>query len=106
MYYTLDVPQWAAVLDRSDIPHDFKLSFGGFTAVAVSLVLPWKYSEQIVTYIADHVLYPPSREFYVNKYLPELKEAVKNVHVPILDKLRITQKGLGLILKIAYAFLY
>jgi len=56
MYYALDVPMWAAVLDESDYPHNFELSFGGFIGVAVSIVFPWRFTQALMTLLADTLL--------------------------------------------------
>lgn len=59
-----------------------------------------------MTFIADKVLSDSSKDFYVNKFLPELEEGVKNVKVPILDKFKLLQRAIGLVIKLIYAFLY
>lgn len=41
MFYAQKVPIWAEVLETSDFPHDFELSFAAFVATCVSLVAPW-----------------------------------------------------------------
>lgn len=41
MFYDQKVPIWAEVLETSDFPHDFELSFAAFVATCVSLIAPW-----------------------------------------------------------------
>lgn len=49
---------------------------------------------------------PDQSDFLVNKYLPILQDATKDIRVPLGEKLTITSMGIGVIVKILFAFLY
>lgn len=107
MFYDQEVPIWAEVLETSDFPHDFELSFAAFVATCVSLVLPWSVTEALISKLAIAILEEKeTQDFLIHKYLPELHEGVKHVNVSMTDKYHLFKKFIGVLIKILYAFAF
>lgn len=42
----------------------------------------------------------------MEKYLPVLQDATKDIKIPLIEKFNILSMGIGVLLKMMYAFLY
>ena len=87
MFYTLDVPYWSQVLDTSDFPHVYLITFGAFVSTFVSIVAPWNVTETIISKLADLTLPDDLNEFLIDKYLPELHKGIQKIEVSLVNKL-------------------
>ena len=100
-----DISQWGRMIEHSGIdPHSFERTFAAIVATGVSLALPWWMTEYIIDLIAKNTIGKGSYHFIVDRYLTELKVAVKDVSVSFMGKQRILRRFLSLILKAAYSF--
>ena len=100
------VSEWREVLDKSDYPHDYKSTFGFIVVNIMNLCLPEFMTKPIMTWLADLILGQKGADFLINKYLPILFDATKDVQIPILDRIDLISKGIGVIIKVVYGFLY
>lgn len=106
MFYTLDVPYWSQVLDTSDFPHEYLITFAAFLSTFVSIIAPWNVTEAIISKLADLMLPDDLKDFLINKYLPQLHEGISKIHISLFNKLKLLKQGTGLISKLLYAFLF
>lgn len=107
MFYDQKVPIWAEVLETSDFPHDYELTFAALIATVVAMIFPWSMAEAFMTKLVDLAMKDKeSRDFIINKYLPELHDGIKYLDVSLTNKYLIFKKFTGVLVKIMYAFAF
>lgn len=99
-----DTVFWPLVLEQEDYPHDYTLTFAATVTTIVALILPWNLTTAIITFVCDHTISEQNKQFITEHYFPELEIAIQGVK-PI-HKLRTFSAGIGVLIKIIYAFLY
>jgi len=98
--------KWGEYLANLDIEIDYTVTFGGLLSVIFGITLPWFACEWLISTLAGFLLAPDVASFIIEKFLPAMKEAKKDLHVSMGDKVKILRKFFGMIIKIGYAFLY
>ena len=98
--------EWARTLDTSDFPHNYFIVFGGFLSTIAYLILPKLEAELLMSTLIKLVLPADDAEFLNGKYLPELGEAAKDVHLTSDQKKGLLRKIGGVLMKFLYAFLF
>jgi hypothetical protein len=106
MFTNEPVTQWAEILDKADLPHDYFITFAAIISTVFSLVMPWFLVEFSITQLANLLIPKDDAAFIINQYLPELKNAVKNVKVSTEDQTALVYMFGGMLMKIGYAFLW
>jgi hypothetical protein len=106
MFYEKPVFQWAQVLDTADLPHVYYRTFAALISTGLALIIP---SYAVVTFIISalvHILIPKEdAEFITKDYLPALgKEFPRTVSSE--DRKALLFDMLGMLIKIAYAFMW
>ena len=104
--YSQPVSAWRKVIDESDYEHSYQNTFGAIIANILNLVLPESVTKPILIVLSDLMLNSDQKEFLIDVYLPELFSATKNVSTPLTQKFGLLSKGIGVIVKIVYAFCY
>ena len=56
--------------------------------------------------MATQFISKKSADFFVNIYLPELRKVTQNVHVGFFQKLTMSKKFVGMLMKIGYSFIW
>ena len=105
-FYSDPVGSWRQVIDESDYEHTYQNTFGAIIANIMNLVFPEVITKPIMTVLADLLLSSDQADFLIHTYLPILFDATKDVHVPISKSVGLLSKGIGVIIKIGYAFLF
>ena len=82
------------------------VTFAALLANIFSLVFPWFVTFFMIKLLAYAIVPDQVADFVVQSYLPELENGVKDLKVPINDKLQILAKFTGMIIKILWAFLW
>jgi len=72
----------------------------------MTLLFPFSIAKWICNFLTKAILAEEDHEWIMNKYLPELKPKVANIHWPLKTKIDVVEKFTGMIIKIIYAFLY
>lgn len=75
-------------------------------ATATSLVMPFTYVTLIIGGLTKVLIPEADHNFITYKYLPRLGLAVKDINLDAAAKADIVHKGLGMLIKILYAFLW
>jgi len=81
-FYQEDVPTWAKILNESDFPHDYFITFAAIVATISFLTMPHIIAYYINYYLAVAVLNEERSEFMTKTYLPELRDVMSHVKVP------------------------
>ena len=89
MTYEKKVLEWAQVLDESDIPHKFEITFAAFLATTFSIIYPFWYASLIITVLSDLILESEAATFIQDKYLPELEKAIDHVEIDFSDSVNL-----------------
>jgi hypothetical protein len=106
MFSEKPVDEWAEVLDTADLPHVYFITFAALLSSIFSIVLPWMVTQFVITKLAYMIIPKEDADFIVLQYLPELKVAVKDIHLTSHEQDAVVQKFFGMIMKIGYAFLW
>lgn len=106
MFNDKPVDDWAEVLDNADLPHVYFITFAALLSTISSITLPWFVTQFAITKLAYGIIPKEDADFVVLQYLPELKEAVKDIHLTSQEKDDVGFKFLGMIMKIGYAFIW
>ena len=86
MFADKPVTEWSQTLEDLDVPHSYFLTFAAFIASISAILLPWAVVDTVIPKLA-HVLIPPdASEFLINDYMPELRQATKDVKLSHEDK--------------------
>lgn len=105
-YYTKNVSQWDEVIDKADYEKDMNKLFGAITTNIVNLMFPNNVTKVLISNVAYILGGKDTQEFLVNEYLPLLQEATKDVAIPLGKKVRFVTMGVGVVVKLVYAFTY
>lgn len=81
MFQTSDVADWAQILDTSDIPHDYFITFAAFFSTVTSLVLKYDYTVALISVLVKVIIPKEDANFIIFKYLPRLGVAVKDIEL-------------------------
>ena len=100
------VTQWKQVLDESDYEHDYTITFPAITTNIVNLIFPKNITQYLITTACDVLISPDDRDFIVQEYMPVLQESTKDIEVSFSEKLTVLSMGIGVLVKIVFAFLY
>jgi len=98
------VPDWVNVLEHADYPRDYQGTFGAIVTTLVALGLPAFIAHPLNTFLVNSLLSGDAKDFSLNSYLPALEPlvaGVKGVHA-----LDVLSRGVGVIIKLVFAFLY
>jgi len=76
MTITHTVPDWAEILDKADMPHDYFVTFATLLSTGTSLIMPFFMCRLLITTLANQLIPPADAAFIENTYLPELEKAV------------------------------
>ena len=106
MFTNEPVSEWAEILDKADLPHDYFVTFAALIATCFSLVMPWFLTQWSIDKLAYLLIPAEDADFVVHQYLPELKDAVKDVTVSSEDRETLIYMFVGMLMKIGYAFLW
>jgi len=104
MFSEKPVPEWAEVLDKADLPHVYYITFAALVATIFSMIFPWLMTEIIIKFLANKLIPAEDAAFVINKYLPELHTATKDITVSHDDKKSLFYRVLGTVIKIGWAF--
>ena len=77
MFYEQPTPMWAKVLDTSDVPHDYYVTFAAIVTSTMLLAIPHVISEPILKALYKVGLTDEIRAFMENDYVPEFKKATR-----------------------------
>lgn len=66
MFYEKPVPQWAKVLDTTDLPHQYEMTFAGLLSTAFGLMLPWSVTVYAITKLAYALIDDDQADFITN----------------------------------------
>ena len=106
MFSERPVPEWAEQLDTADLPHVYFITFAAMIATGFSLVLPWFLTEMAISFLAKAIIPADAAAFIIDKYLPELNKAVKNIKVSHDDARDLSYRFVGMLIKIGWAFVW
>ena len=106
MFYEKPVTEWAEVLDTCDISHDYYITFAAIFSTVASLLLPFFAVELVINKLCGFLLPASDAAFIKNEYLVALKPAVANIKISGADKMDLLKKVGGVLIKIAYAFVW
>jgi hypothetical protein len=67
------------VLDTSDIPHDYFITFSAIVATGFSLVMPFTYVTIAISAAVKFIIPADDANFIIYKYLPRLGLAVRGI---------------------------
>jgi len=56
MFSEQPVPQWAKILDETDIPHAYEDTFAALLSTAFSLMLPWTVCHYAISKLANALI--------------------------------------------------
>lgn len=56
MFSDQPVDEWAQILDESDLPHDYMVTFAALLATIFSLVFPWFITSHLITSLAYAII--------------------------------------------------
>jgi hypothetical protein len=101
------VSSWAKTLYSLDIQHHYDQTFGGMVAFVIKLILPSFATDSLLPYLAEQfVRGQKNKDFLVDVYLPELNKVTENLHITLFQKITLTEKFIGMIIKIGYAIIW
>lgn len=102
------VKEWGRVLDTEDYPRDYYQSFAAITVNLFAFTLPPWLSTLLLTVMAEVLLrnFHEQRKWLLNDYLPAILEALKDLQVPIGERINLSLQLAGVLLKLFYAFCY
>jgi hypothetical protein len=106
MFTNEPVADWAEILDKADLPHDYFITFACLLSSLFSLILPFSLTEWSISKLAYLIIPEEDADFVVKQYLPELGHAVKDVTVSTEDRDTLVYMFMGTIMKIGYAFIW
>ena len=82
------------------------ITFAALISTVFSIVFPWFVTQFAITKLAYLIIPKDDADFIVEKYLPELKVAVKDIELTRSEQDTVIEKFVGMIMKIGYAFLW
>ena len=100
------VTQWRQPVDQGDYQHDYKLTFTAIGVDIVNLLLPKKYTEVLMGYIASIILNETQTQFITQDYIPQLMNLTSTIHITFIQKIKVLSIAFGMLIKIIFAFLY
>lgn len=103
---TKPVPEWAQILDTADYPRDYISSFGAIVCNFFAFVFPENIVTPLITILAYIILPAKQREWLTHKYLPEIVEATKNNNIPILRRIGLLIRIVGVSIKMIFGFAF
>lgn len=99
--------EWSMTLNNIDMPTDYYMIFTAIVASVGALVLPGFVIEYTIGYLAPLVIADKENAaFFSNKWLPELLHSTSSISLSSEDSKSIQNKFEGMLIKIAYAFLW
>jgi len=105
-FYEKDVATWAKILNESDFPHNYNITFAAIVGTLMYLMLPRILAGQLMKMLAQIILAPEESNFIIESYLPALGKATREVSLSVEDCLGILSMFTGTMIKLIYAFLY
>lgn len=73
--------EWVAVLLESDFPRDYMITFASIVSIVTAMLVPFWACNMFISFLAESLLPDDSKDFIVNKFLPELGDSVKGIKV-------------------------
>ena len=110
MTYALEtepVTSWVRILDEANFQKDYFTTFSAIVAFFVNLLFPEIVTELIVGFLLK-VFWGNGtrRDFIMQQYLPRVQAQTSNVHLGIWQKVDVSKKIIGVLIKLGYAFLF
>ena len=102
------VIQWQQTMWNIPLEHYYK-TFGAMWMFAFVLIFPKDFTDYVLPIMARKFIeHKEKAEFLVTKYLPALNKVVeeKNLNISLYQKVIMTKKFIGMIMKIGYAFIW
>ena len=107
MLINKDINQWPAIIESTDIQHRYYITFAALIAGVCGLIFPWWLVEMIIPPLAKQfVKNENERSFYLDLYLPELKEAIQHVEIGFIDKFFIWRRFMACLMKTFDSFIW
>merc|ERR1712216_320377 len=106
MFYKQPVSEWAEVLDKADLPHDYFVTFAALTATVFSLIMKYEYCVASISFLSKLIIPKEDADFIIFHYLPHLGLATKDINLTSEEKTDLIKKGGGMLIKILYAFVW
>lgn len=101
------VPEWGKVMDLGDYPKDYFINFGAIICDIFGLILPNFILDPFIKFIAPNVSpQESSAKWLTDNYLPEIMAATKHNNIPLMVRIGILSKLVGVLIKIVYAFAF
>ena len=106
MFADKPVEDWSQTLEDLDVPHSYFLTFAAFIASVSAILLPWAVVGTVIPMLAKSLIPADASAFLIDDYMPELREATKDVKLSHQDKQGLINKATGMFMKLIYAFLW
>lgn len=107
MYIETPVQDWGHILNDTDFP-DLRITMCGYFSLALTMTFEETFVDNLTEILANAFSLPEDMtEFCFNTYLPEAREATRNI-LPLPDEEKSKLRGniFGTLLKLGYAFLW
>ena len=98
--------EWGKFLYNSNYPHDFNNIFGCLVMFLAILLIPSSIADWAAHTLTSMFLTPDQSKYILQVYYAEIREATKDLSVPILEWLELVRLFAGMILKMFFAFFY
>jgi hypothetical protein len=102
---TQPAEQWGEALNTLDIESTYELVFSCLISAIFAIIFPWFIVNTLITALAT-ALVPEQAPWVINKYLPVIKEATRQIKITSEETKTILMQFFGMILKIVLAFVY
>jgi hypothetical protein len=101
-----ELNDWLSALDKLDQP-DYFFTFGALIINALTLVMPDRISDGIIKLAMSLFgLSPQAQAFLVDSYVPTIRGAMANLHLTLKEKAVLSEKFVGTVLKLLFAFVW
>jgi hypothetical protein len=77
MFSEKPISEWAEVLDKFDLPHDYEITFTAFSVKIFFLFMPEIVAYNVAYGITHLVLNPEQASYVILQYLPEFRKSIK-----------------------------
>jgi len=106
LFVDLPVQEWKENIDGMDIPEFFN-SFAGLITTLMSLIFDDGLVDVLGPFLMQTMQVPEEiQSFILDEYVPELRASLAGVNLTESEVEELTNKGVGTITKLMYAFLW